>query len=516
MKAALASLLVSLVGLSAACSKLADSVDPNSDGGGNSNAGKGSSHAGTGSGGHSGSSSGMGGASSRAGNAGATGKAGESGGGVLSLAHVDANVVGRDGDAVRFTVTGTQPASKVSSIAVSFKDANGGPIGVFDAAFDGSYASADGRVVFDAPIVDDSFTAVATLTGVKNASKLATVQVVLVDGADNVSQAVDTDVVQQKLPKTGEACDPTYVENRCGAGESCSGSPTLCTAGVAPVIVELKYYHATNGPVTIARGTDPDDDMGSLHIEFLDTADKPVMPDSMLQYTSLDTPVRNQSDQGVFYIMNKSAMTFDSLVPRLRVTPVDSVGHEGAPVVANLGNQTRAADGLTCDARGFIGCADTSVCTPGLPVIVGNCVKLKTAHQTACKDALVLDPAKGVISASGKIDGSSLWDPPMGVGCTNSENIERPEGVVRLHLASVANKLTITSKRPETTVDTVLYLLPGCPDDSKAALGCNDDAPSGGYASELALSKVPAGDYTIVVESVDVTGGAFGVSISVE
>src|ERR1700761_274071 len=139
MKAPRASLLLSLFGLSFACSNLTNSVDPTSTG----SAGKGSTHAGASNGGQS---SGSGGASSRGGNAGRGGSAGEVGGGVLALSSADGHVIGRNGDMIRFDVTGTQPASKVSSISVSFTGADGKPVAAFDTDFDGSPDSADGGI----------------------------------------------------------------------------------------------------------------------------------------------------------------------------------------------------------------------------------------------------------------------------------------------------------------------------------------------------------------------------------
>ncbi len=515
MKAPRTSLVLWLFVLPTACSNLANSVDPASDGSGsNGTGGKGSSQAGASSGGND-SNVGSGAATaSRAGNAGTSGKV-ESGGGVLSLATVSARVAGRDGNSVRFTVKGTQPASRVASISVSFQGGDGKPVAVFDGNWDGSPDTADGRIVLDALPLEAAFTGTATIAGVEDASKLQKASVALVDGDDNSSAPITVEIVQQGTKKLGEGCDPSYVADRCEAGQSCAGSPTVCTAGVPPVLAELRYLHAMFGPVILARGTDPDDDMGKFHIELLDASNKPVTVDlESGPTTAIDTQLSSISAQGTFYGYNKGGLTLDTQVPKVRVTPVDSVGHQGPPQLATIAALTRAADGGGCDARGFIGCPSDDVCTPGLPVVVGRCAKSKGLRQAACTAALKLDPANGVIVAAGVIDGSSLWDPPH--SCTNDQNIDRPEGVVRLHLAAAVPKLTLSTRRPETNVDTVLYVLPGCADDSKGALDCNDDALAGGYASELVLKKVPAGDYTIVIESAQLGGGAFGVSVATE
>jgi len=89
----------------------------------------------------------------------------------------------------------------------------------------------------------------------------------------------------------------------------------------------------------------------------------------------------------------------------------------------------------------------------------------------------------------------------------------RPEGVARLHLAKAASTLTITTALPETTSDTILYLLPACAAADATPLGCNDDAT--GFSSTLTLTNVPAGDYAIVVDMAQPAGGRFGVQVSV-
>src|SRR6478609_1307819 len=144
-------LLLSLIGYAAACSSVGSAVDPNASGnqghaGRSSRAGNGSDDGDAGDNG-SGASGGNGTPNGSSGNG---GSAGFQGTGVLSLTKVEAHVVGRKGDAVRFTVTGTQPDAGVYSIAVTFEDASNAPVKVFDAAWDGSASSAEGRIAFDA------------------------------------------------------------------------------------------------------------------------------------------------------------------------------------------------------------------------------------------------------------------------------------------------------------------------------------------------------------------------------
>jgi hypothetical protein len=506
-------LLVSSIGIATACSNVGSAVDPNAPGGSQSHAGR-SSRAGSGNAngdaGDEGSGAAGGGGKPHGGN-GSGGNAGFQGTGVLSLTMVEAHVVGRLGDAIRFTVSGTQPDAGVYSIGVAFEDASNVPVKVFDAAWDGSASSADGRISFDAPVKDIEFTATATTAPLANVAKLAKAKVSLIDGRDQATEAVDVEIVAQKAVALGDPCDPTNVEDRCDVGQSCTGKPSVCTQGAAPTIVEVKYLH---GPVILTRGTDPDDDLSIVHVEFLDANNKPVIIDTDTMITTFDYPVRNSPLSSVFFEQENPAAPVEKAVSRVRVTAVDSLGHQSTPTTANLSNVTRAGDGITCDPRGFIACIQDYVCGPGTSPTAGKCVKLKTARTAECGSDAKLDPEKGITVAAGRIDGVSLWDPPA--ACSNPENVDFPETSVSLHLENPVSKLTVSTQRPETSVDTVLYLMPACASDTSKALGCNDDGVDGGYASSFTLSDVPAGDYTIVVEAGQLAGGSFGLAVSTQ
>ena len=508
-------LLMSLIGFAAGCSKLAAPVDPDAPGGGaqghagrNSRAGASNGNQGGDAGDGTGAS---GGTSSQGGGNSSGGSAGVKGSGVLSLTKVEAQVVGRFGDTVRFTVTGTQPDSGVYSIAVAFEDSSGTPVKVFDAAWDGAASSAEGRIPFDSRVVSTSFTATATSAPVPNIGKLAKAKVRLIDGRDRPSEELVANVVAQKELALGASCDATNVANRCAIGQSCGGKPSVCTDGVAPTIVEVKYLH---GPTLLTRGTDPDDDLSIVHVEFLDASNKPVVIDTDTMTTSFDYSARNRSLGGVFFEQELPAATVEKLVSRVSVTAVDSLGHQSTPTTANLSNVTRAGDGITCDPRGFIACIQDDVCGPGPSPAAGKCVKLKTARSNECAADAKLDPDNGITTAAGRIDGVSLWDPPA--ECSNPENINFPEASVSLHLASPVSKLTVSTQRPETNIDTVAYLMPACASDTSTALGCNDDGVGGGYASSFTVNDVAAGDYTIVVEAGQLAGGPFGIAVSTQ
>ena len=506
---------LSLLGLLAACGDLAAPTDPNKTPGGSSHPGAGNANggsanqAGTGSG--STSSHGGNGSTSKGGNAGSGGVLQDD---MLSLTSVDAHVVGRDGNAIRFTVSGTRPAAGVYSIAVGFEDGSGTPVVQFDSDFDAVPDSADGRVVFDAPVLTDTFTATATLTGVQDAAKLIKAKVALIDTADISTDPVEVTIGAQKLLALGDACDPKLVTDRCDVGQSCAGTPSKCSAGVAATLAEVKYLNGTTAaPTILVRGSDPDDDMGSFHVEFLDSNNKPVTVDpDTTPATSYDSPAASLSAAGTFFGLITPGLTLETLVPRVRITPLDSLGHTGQPLSANLMDMTRTSDGTFCDPRGFSGCMDGSVCASAGSPTSGKCAKGATARATACAAAPKLSPDAGVSSLAGRLSGGSLWEPP--VGCTGPENVGRPEAAVALHLSQAVSTLTISTERPETHSDTVLYLVPGCGETAQADW-CHDD-DDGGFASKLVLSNVTPGDYTIIVEYGHIGDGEFGLSVDAQ
>jgi len=506
-------LLASLIGFAAACGDLGTPVDPDAGGGGQTKAGR-NSRAGNGNGeGDSGEGSGgngarAGGSNGTAGNSGTT-----NGTGVLSLTNVEAHVIGRLGDAIRFTVAGTQPDSGAQSIAVTFLDRDSMPVKVFDGAWDGAASAADGRIPFDTrvPSKETSFTATVTTASIANIDKLVKAKVSLIDGRDRTTDEVEVEIVAQNELELGDECDPSNVEDRCPLGQSCSGTPSKCTDGVAPTIAEVKYWR---GPTILTRGTDPDDDVSILHVEFLDSSNKPVIIDPDKMTTTFDYTAQNRSLGGVFFEQENPVANVEKIVSRVRVTAIDSLGHQSTPTTADLAYVTRAGDGVTCDPRGFIACIQDYVCGPGPSPTQGKCAKLKTARTTECAADARLDPEIGITTAAGRIDGVSLWDPPA--SCSNPENVDFPEATVSLHLANPVSQLTVTTQRPETSVDTVLYLMPACAADTSTSLGCNDDGMNGGYASSFTVNDVPAGDYTIVIESGQRAGGPFGVAVSTQ
>lgn len=488
------------------------------------------SGAGAGQGGAGGSLAGAGGSAGDAGpndGGGATNGDGGDAGPVQSaptLSTAKVQVIGRDGSDVRFEIQGGDSDRDAVGIAVTFKDQSGRPEPVFDTDFDGFADSASGRVVFDAPVSSATFNVSATLAaGARD--WLATATISVLDSREASSASLDVAVDQQEVRQLDETCDPTNRLDRCAPGLSCPTTTKKCKAGVAPTLDKVAYLRDVGGPLLLAAGKDPDDDVETLQLRFF----KPVSGGEAPVVVDLDNDGNPDSDRfdialeqvsagGDYFVRNQSAEGFDVEVPRIKVTALDSAGQASREVTANIQSRVLVGKNGACDARGFSnGCTSDFVCMPGLPVAVGRCEALVDTRRAQCTAAPRLGVAAGQWRTVGRVDGASLWEPSA--GCVPGDVRGRPESIAALTLAAPASKLVISTAHPETNFDTAVYLLPGaCPDATAEPLACNDDAAGRvhGFASKLELTNVAAGDYLIVVESIPTKGGSFGLSVTVE
>jgi hypothetical protein len=124
----------------------------------------------------------------------------------------------------------------------------------------------------------------------------------------------------------------------------------------------------------------------------------------------------------------------------------------------------------------------------------------------------VWDLSKDPLKITGTITGYSAWEPPE--TCMSATAARRPEAVIKLHLAKAATKLVLSSAEPETQIDTGIVVLSKCTAAMDTALACNDDTV--GYSSSVTLTNPQAGDYFVIVESVQADGGSFGISATLE
>ncbi len=297
-----------------------------------------------------------------------------------------------------------------------------------------------------------------------------------------------------------------------GADGGAGGEGGSIGEGLA--IARLAYHPGKTGPHMLFRGTNPGDGALSLKIEFLDAMGTPVTvdldgdgnPDS--SELAIDaTP--DQLHAGGFFIDLHSAVGFDALVGGIAATPRNGNNEVGARKTAMLGAPPMHATGDDCDPQ-FDACAADAVCAPGLATGPSKCATAAGERANRCGAAAKIDSAQLPATTSGVAQGVSLWDPIT--GCAAPDAVGRPEGVVVLHVAEMAASLTITTARPETNFDTVIYVVPGCAGDTTMALACNDDNPA--PTSQVVLHDVAPGDYLVIVDSVGANGGMFGLQVS--
>jgi hypothetical protein len=179
--------------------------------------------------------------------------------------------------------------------------------------------------------------------------------------------------------------------------------------------------------------------------------------------------------------------------------------------MATLTTQPLAATARACDATGLIACYLGSACAPGIVGANNICSGVPTLQAAKCAAAPAVS-STGSLAAWGVAQGVSLWDPPS--GCTLPTEIDHSEALVTLKLAQSVSMLTVSTAVPETNFDTVVYILPACATSSAQAIACNDDDQ--GYTSTATAMNVPAGTYTIVVDSAGPNSGQFGLTVATQ
>ncbi len=423
--------------------------------------------------------------------------------------------VGRKGIDLQITLVGSDAKGRTSSAHLSFLDASDNEITAFDTNWDGVADATERRAFFDASASGKtSFTSTITFPGMlTRVAGIEKVKISLQDATNALSNELVATLSRQTQGEENDPCDTKMITSRCAPGLSCAGSPATCKAGVAPQFNGVAYYNGARGPVMLFKGTEPDQDMGNIDVEFLNGAGNPVAIDlnndgNMTSAFSIDAKASSAAS-ATFFLQNDPASGFEALVPKIRATPRDLFGHSGNAVIAAVTSAPVKGAGQACDPYGFDACTSGNVCAPGIPAAANTCTSGASLRSTACTASVKLDTSKTTLTAYGRTQGVSLWEPPS--GCVTGDATGRPEGIISLHVAAATPKLTLTTALPETEFDTAIYLVPGCAASGASALGCNDDVQ--GFSSTLVLNDVPAGDYTIVVEAVSRTGGIFGVSV---
>lgn len=426
--------------------------------------------------------------------------------------------VGRKGIDLQIALTGSDTKGRTSSAHLSFLDASDNEITAFDTNWDGVADATERRAFFDTSASGKtSFTSTITFPGIlTRVANIEKVKVSLQDATNARSNELVATLSRQTQGEENDPCDTKMITSRCAPGLSCAGAPATCKAGVAPQFNGVAYYNGPRGPVMLFRGTEPDQDMSNIDVEFLNGAGAPVAIDlnndgNMTSAFSIDAKA-SSATSATFFLQNDPAAGFETMVPKIRATPRDLFGHTGNAVIAAVTTAPVKGVGQACDPYGFDACTGGNLCAPGIPGATNTCTSGSSLRTTACSASVKLDTSKTTLTAYGRTQGVSLWEPPS--GCVTGDATGRPEGIISLHVAAATPKLTLTTALPETEFDTAIYLVPGCAASGASALGCNDDVQ--GFSSTLVLNNVPAGDYTIVVEAVSRTGGIFGVNVKLD
>ncbi|MFO0746322.1 MAG: hypothetical protein U1F43_11695 [Myxococcota bacterium] len=433
---------------------------------------------------------------------------------------VTAHVAGARGHDLDLVIVGTDADKDIADARVRVYDAGGQDVMAFRTTLEATADSNESLVSFSEPVAGKA--SVIAHIRIRDLMlehpEIASVDVALHDAAGHFSDDASGDVVAQVVKQLGDACDKTAVADRCADGLGCRGTPSQCQDGLASEITKLAYLKGEGGTRIVVQGTDPEDDLLSLKIEFLDNAGKPLLVDLDNDETpesqEFEVNAAGQARDGAFVVRVVPAAGFELMVPQVAVTATDAAGHEGARKTAKLAPTPVRGAGAACDVNGFDVCNATSVCSPGVPNVANTC-KAKAQLATAeCASAPSVDVAAGTHVVSGIVAGPSVWDAPA--SCSSGDPTGRPETAVVLHLENDVAHLTLSTEVDGTNFDTVLYVVPGCTIDSTQALGCADDAPSGAAAASLELELVPAGDYLVIVDSWGPDGGSYALSVTAE
>lgn len=437
-----------------------------------------------------------------------------------SIASITAHTAGAKGIDLVVSIVGSDADGDAELARVRLFDADQRPVLAFRTGLGERPDSNEQLVALNGVDGEDSFITEVRLGGVIDEyPNIASVEVALRDSTGAFSDDVRGAVSAQAIRALGDACDAAIVADRCSAGLGCRGTPAQCQEGLAPEVAKVAYLQGEGGTRILVQGVDPEEDVASVLIEFLDASGHALMVDldndEVAESSEFEVAAESLG-AGAFSVHVVPVAGFEAMVPSIAVTATDAAGHTGVRKTAKLAATPIRSVGQACDLAGFDACNPaTAACVPNVSATVVNAGTCKAKSQLAKSEcALAPELVPGAAPIVGVTAGPSLWDAPM--TCSSGDPKGRPEGVAVLHLSAPASRLTLTTALAGTNFDSVVYLLPGCGDTTAAPLGCADDAPSGGAAATLELTLLPAGDYLVVVDSWGAVGGSFALSATVE
>ncbi len=430
--------------------------------------------------------------------------------------------IGRFGEDALIELTGNDPEGDITSALVSFSDAAGNPISLFDLDGNGTSESASSVFPLD-KVIEGTGTGATTVTFkdlLRTHGGIGKVRVAFIDATTARSNDLDATLEKQSVVKTGDACDLKFIESRCESGLGCRGpTPGVCKTGEAPTITKLMYLRDPDGARIQAEGSDADDDVALIRLEFLDEKDQPVSidldGDGTPESASFDADAHDVSGGGKYFYRFESSLNFSEMVDKIAMTVIDRGGLKSPRMAASLTDPPQRNIGQVCDPRGFDVCR-SSACLPGIVGAANNrCVAISPARTSACAQAKALEPAKGVITIRGEISFPSLYDAPA--GCASNDPLRQAERMVKLVLTAPTARVLLSTNNNFTNFDTVLYVVSTC-DTTPILAWCSDDRrgmerPS---LAQLELTNLAAGTYFIVVDSFNAETGRFQLDLTVQ
>jgi hypothetical protein len=434
-----------------------------------------------------------------------------------TLTAVVARQVGRSGADLRLEVTGSDPDKDIKTVKFSVYDSAGAKIGE-DHELDLATA-----ITMTSGMSAVTLTDALVMPSTSTPIDFKTVQVSLADGRGVESDGMMATIAAQPKVAKGAACDATFVSNRCEEGLGCKGAAGAqkCADGEAPTLSAVGYFDDALGLRIVFAGSDPDGDVKSYKVRYLDENGSEVVWDDDNDVTTPDAsffsgPLGSAEGATDFFFRFPPGDNVPAKVKKVGITVSDTraTGNSSAEMITGLlGPAPSKNSGVVCDPRGFDICKPSTmaplVCAPS-----GNtnkCTPLATARTNACNAAPALTLG-GTTSVKGSITLVSLWDPPT--SCTSSAP-NQADSLVKLVLTETKT-VTLSTDNPYTSFDTDLYAIRSCseaptlydprPSAAMTDFWCLPDQRDGGGAitsvkAKLVLNNLEAGTYFVVVES---------------
>ncbi len=436
----------------------------------------------------------------------------------LTLTSVAAHVDGRRGNRVRLSIVGTQTADSFAYVAVTAFDSNGNALYWFSTHLDENLDSSTGNLVPKVRPSDAKFQFDLLVPYTNALLNWDQAKVALFDRTEAISNDLSTTVEPQPVESKGQACDPAAKADRCDAKLECNATSSTCVDHTGPSLSQVGYWTTANGPIVVATGADNADDVTMMNLGFLDASGASVQVNmnndatNPLMASNFSETAGFSNEDGQFTFLITPADSFTAIVNTLSFTPVDAIGIKGSAMTAALLKQPSRNNGTSCDINGFNSCSGNATCVPGVPGANNTCQPVTASQVAGCKIAPTIDVSKSDLFVTGYNMGASLWEPPA--DCVSDVGMHHPESVIKLHVPAKTASLTLSTARPETQIDTVLYVASVCGSGDPTILGCNDDSAMGGVTSTLTLTNVAAGDYYVIVDSMSSDGGPFGLTVT--